>query len=97
MEILPEPYGTKPLTSTQVIVKDDSAELKKYPELYEAGSEPVADNEMRITALGTGYPSRRGQGCGQPRSRQRVGTVVSNRCESCWWRDARPANNASKR
>jgi ribonuclease Z len=62
-DLLPEPYGTKPLTTTPVVVKDESATLKEYPELYVAGSEPLAADEMRITALGTGYPSRRGQGC----------------------------------
>jgi ribonuclease Z len=61
--LLPEPYGTKPLTTTPVVVKDESATLKAYPELYVAGSEPLGTDEMRITALGTGYPSRRGQGC----------------------------------
>ncbi len=63
MELLPEPYGTLPLTTTRVVVKDDLASLKQYPELYVAGSEPLTGDEMRITALGTGYPSRRGQGC----------------------------------
>ncbi len=63
MELLPEPYGTEPLTTTRVVVKDDSASLKQYSELYAAGSEPLGADEMRITALGTGYPARRGQGC----------------------------------
>ena len=63
MELLPEPYGTLPLTTSRVVVKDDSASLKQYPELYVAGSESLTGDEMRITALGTGYPSRRGQGC----------------------------------
>jgi ribonuclease Z len=62
-QLLPEPYGSKPLTTTPVVVKDESATLKEYPELYVAGSEELATDEMRITALGTGYPSRRGQGC----------------------------------
>jgi len=59
---LPEPFGTEPLTTDRVVVKDSSAKLKEYPHLYVAGSEPLAADEMRITALGTGYPSRRGQG-----------------------------------
>ena len=59
---LPEPFGTEPLTTDRVVVKDSSAKLKEYPHLYVAGSEPLAPDEMRITALGTGYPSRRGQG-----------------------------------
>jgi ribonuclease Z len=37
--------------------------LKEYPYLYTAGAEELGAEEMRITALGTGYPSRRGQGC----------------------------------
>lgn len=53
-ELLPEPYATMPLTSTPVVVKDDSAPLKEYPELYVGGEEPLAADEMRITALGTG-------------------------------------------
>ena len=32
-ELLPEPYGTKPLTTSPVVVKDASATLKEYPEL----------------------------------------------------------------
>jgi ribonuclease Z len=60
--LLPEPYGKEPLTHDRVVVKDASATLKQYPDLYVSGSEPLAADEMRITALGTGYPSRRGQG-----------------------------------
>ena len=62
MTVLPEPFGTEPLTDTRVVVKDETATLKEYPHVYHAGSEPLAEAEMRITALGTGYPSRRGQG-----------------------------------
>ena len=57
MELLPEPYGTEPLTQDRVIVKDASATLRQYPDLYVAGSEPLGAHEMRITALGTGYSS----------------------------------------
>jgi ribonuclease Z len=60
---LPEPYGTEPLTMEPVVVKDESVKLKEYPKLYSAGSEPLAEEEIRVTALGTGYPARRGQGC----------------------------------
>ena len=59
----PEPYGTEPLTTEPVVVKDKSAKLKEYPKLYAAGFEPLAEQEIRVTALGTGYPARRGQGC----------------------------------
>ena len=62
MAVLPEPFGTEPLTDTRVVVKDEGATLKVYPHVYHAGSEPLANDEMRIIALGTGYPSRRGQG-----------------------------------
>ena len=63
MTLLPEPHGVDPLTSHRVVVKDSTAVLKEYPYQYAAGTEPLAVEEMRITALGTGYPARRGQGC----------------------------------
>ena len=62
MTLLPEPFGKEPLTDRRVVVKDETATLREYPHLYHAGTEPLATEEMRITALGTGYPSRRGQG-----------------------------------
>ena len=62
MTVLPEPFGKDPLTDRRVVVKDETASLREYPHLYHAGTEPLATDEMRITALGTGYPSRRGQG-----------------------------------
>ena len=58
---LPEPFGTDPLTHDRVVVKNASPALKQYPYLYQAGTEPLASDEMQITALGTGYSSRRGQ------------------------------------
>ncbi len=61
--LLPEPYGTDPLTNERVVVKDTTAALQEYPYLYSAGAEELAAEEMRVTALGTGYPARRGQGC----------------------------------
>ena len=33
-QILPEPYGTEPLTTDRVVVKDSHAKLKEYPHLY---------------------------------------------------------------
>jgi ribonuclease Z len=60
---LPEPYGSEPLTNERVIVKDSTAVLKEYPYQYSAGAESLAVEEMRVTALGTGYPARRGQAC----------------------------------
>jgi ribonuclease Z len=44
-----------------VVVKDSTAVLREYPNMYEPGNELLAAEEMRITALGTGYPARRGQ------------------------------------
>jgi ribonuclease Z len=61
--VLPEPYGTDPLVTDSVVVKNLDADLKVYPDLYAAGSEPLDEDEMRLTVLGSGYPSRRGQGC----------------------------------
>ena len=61
--VLPEPYGTEPLVTDSVVVKNPDADLKVYPDLYAAGTEPLDDNELRLTVLGSGYPSRRGQGC----------------------------------
>jgi len=55
-----KPYGDEPLTSTKVVVKDDSKPLKKYPRVFIPGKETLAEDEMRISALGTGLlaPSR---------------------------------------
>ena len=60
-QLLPEPAGTEPLTLNRVVVKDATVVLKDYPHMYEPGGEELAAEEMRITALGTGYPARRGQ------------------------------------
>ena len=60
---LPEPYGTDPLTNQRVVIKDSTAVLKEYPYEYSVGTESLRVEEMRVTALGSGYPSRRGQAC----------------------------------
>ena len=44
--LLPEPYGTEPLVTDRVVVKDPDADLQRYPDLYAAGSEPLDENEM---------------------------------------------------
>ncbi len=62
-EELPQPYQGEPLTTHPVVVKDSFADLQEYPAKYVAGSETLAENEIRVTALGTGYPARRAQGC----------------------------------
>ena len=59
----PVPLCGKPLTKTPVVVKQkgDKA-LKKYPEHFIPEKESLADNEMRITVVGSGNPPvRRGQ------------------------------------
>lgn len=59
----PVPLCGKPLTKKSVIVKQkgDKA-LKKYPEHFIPEKETLADNEMRITVVGSGNPPvRRGQ------------------------------------
>jgi ribonuclease Z len=62
-EVLPEPYTGEPLTTDKVVVKDSATDLKAYPAKYTAGSEELETGEIRVTALGTGYPARRAQGC----------------------------------
>ena len=49
----PTPLSGKPITKTQVITKKKGASVKKYPEHYIPGKEPLADNEMRVTVLGS--------------------------------------------
>ena len=48
-----------PLTNERVVVKDADATLTAYPEVYFAGREPLAADEMRVIALGTGTPNFR--------------------------------------
>jgi ribonuclease Z len=59
----PVPLCGKPLTKTPVVVKQKSVEaLKNYPEHFIPEKESLADNEMRITVVGSGNPPvRRGQ------------------------------------
>jgi len=53
----PTPLSGKPLTKTSVITKMEGASLKEYPEHYIPGKEPLPDNEMRVTVLGSGGPA----------------------------------------
>jgi len=53
----PTPLSGKPITKTPVITKKKGASVKKYPEHYIPGKEPLAKNEMRITVLGSGSPT----------------------------------------
>lgn len=59
----PVPLCGKPLTKTPVIVKQKGdKQLRKYPEHFIPENETLADNEMRITVVGSGNPPvRRGQ------------------------------------
>jgi ribonuclease Z len=45
-----------PITKTPVIA-ESGAKVKNYPEHYTPGKETLADNEMRITACGSGGPA----------------------------------------
>ena len=53
----PTPLSGKPLTKTPVIVKQEGVSLRSYSEHYIPGKEPLADNEMRVTVLGSGAPT----------------------------------------
>ncbi len=58
----PVPLCGRPLTMTPVVVKNEGATLKGYPEHFVPEQEELAANEMRITAVGSGNPPvRRGQ------------------------------------
>jgi ribonuclease Z len=62
-ETLPEPYSGVPLATDRVVVNDPGASLVEYPVQLTAGGEELAAAEIRVAALGTGYPARRAQGC----------------------------------
>jgi ribonuclease Z len=53
----PTPLSGQPITKTPVIAKKKGVSLKKYPEHYIPGKEPLGDNEMRVTVLGSGGPA----------------------------------------
>jgi len=53
----PTPLSGQPITKTPVIAKKKGISLKKYPEHYIPGKESLADDEMRITVLGSGGPA----------------------------------------
>ncbi len=58
----PVPLCGRPLTKTPVVVKQEGATLRTYPEWFIPEQEELAANEMRITAIGSGNPPvRRGQ------------------------------------
>lgn len=53
----PLPLTGEPITKTPVVAKADIATLKKYPKYYIPGRETLADDEMRITIIGSGVPA----------------------------------------
>ena len=53
----PTPLSGQPLTKTPVIAKKEGVTLKVYPEHYIPGKERLAENEMRITVIGSGGPA----------------------------------------
>lgn len=57
------PLTGEVMATSPVVVKDEAATLRQYPEFYIPGEEKLAPKEMRITACGSGNPPlRRGQG-----------------------------------
>lgn len=52
----PLPQTGIPITKTSLIVKNETADLKKYPEVYYSGKETLTEDELRITCLGSGNP-----------------------------------------
>ena len=58
----PVPLCGRPLTKTPVVVKEEGATLRTYPEHFVPEQEELGANEMRLTAIGSGNPPvRRGQ------------------------------------
>lgn len=52
----PLPLTGRPLTDTPVVVKDETAQLRSYPEVAKPAAEPLAEDEMRLICLGSGNP-----------------------------------------
>ena len=52
----PLPITGSPLTKTPVVVKQDSIELKQYPETFIPGEEELGADEIRLTCIGSGNP-----------------------------------------
>jgi ribonuclease Z len=53
----PVTLSGKPITKTPLIVKTDESKVKEYPEHFIPGNESLADDEMRITVIGSGTPA----------------------------------------
>jgi len=61
----PTPLSGKPITKTPIITKTKGASVKTYPEHYIPGKERLSEDEMRITALGSGGGRSGSQGAGR--------------------------------
>ena len=59
----PEPYVGAPLTTDPILTAGSDIDPPAYADRYVPGSEGLARDELRVTALGTGYPARRAQAC----------------------------------
>jgi ribonuclease Z len=53
---LPLPVTGRPLTSEPVVVRQEGAELRQYPETFRPGAEELGADEMRLTCCGSGNP-----------------------------------------
>jgi ribonuclease Z len=53
---LPLPVTGRALTSDPVVVKDEGAELRQYPEIFRPGEEELGADEIRLTCCGSGNP-----------------------------------------
>ena len=74
-QLLPEPYGVKPLTTTPVVVKDESATLKQYPELYVAGEEPLAADRICTKCTGV-IADALGRDCSEIKTTKSAATQI---------------------
>jgi ribonuclease Z len=46
-----------PITKTPLIIKTDDSKVKEYPKHFIPGNETLAEDEMRITIMGSGTPA----------------------------------------
>ncbi len=53
----PVTLSGKPITKNPLVIKTDESKVKDYPEHFIPGNEFLADNEMRITIMGSGTPA----------------------------------------
>jgi len=53
----PVTLSGKSITKTPLVIKTDKSKVKDYPEHFIPGNEVLADDEMRITIMGSGTPA----------------------------------------